>query len=86
MRIIPHHQLFSAYGKDFKLKVLLDGGSEESERYLRGEEISAEGHLESADGRESGWAAVIIDGCPTGGAKVSDGKAKNHYPKGLRNK
>lgn len=85
-RIIPHHQLFSAYGKDFKLKVLLDGGSEEADRYLRGEEISAEGHLESADGRESGWAAVIIDGCPTGGAKVSDGKAKNHYPKGLRNK
>ena len=83
-RILPHHQLFSAYGADFKLKIRLSSDSDEAKRYLRGEEIAVEGLLDSAEGEKSGWAAVLIDGCAVGGAKVSGGVAKNHYPKGLR--
>ena len=37
-------------------------------------------------GSENGWAAVILGGCAAGAVKVSGGVAKNHYPKGLRNK
>ncbi len=84
-RFMPHHQLFSAYGHAFKLRLVLSGESAEAKKYLKGEEISAQGLLQSSDGRNSGWAAVIIDGCAVGGAKVSGGAAKNHYPKGLRN-
>lgn len=84
-RILPHHQLFSALGTDFKLKIRLLGDSDTARRYLRGEEISVEGLLDFADEEKSGWAAVLIDGCAVGGAKVSGGVAKNHYPKGLRN-
>lgn len=80
-RIIPHHQLFSACGKDFKLKIELSGGSAECAAYLRGEEIEAIGLLSG----ESGYCAVLIDGCAVGGGKVSGGRCKNHYPKGLRN-
>ncbi len=79
-RVLPHHQLFSAYGHDFKLKIELDGKSEEAKRYLRGEEIDCSAQV----GGESGWCAVMIDGCATGGGKVSGGRCKNHYPKGLR--
>ena len=35
---------------------------------------------------ENGYCAVLIDGCAVGGGKVSSGRCKNHYPKGLRNK
>ena len=78
-RIIPHHQLFSAFGRDFKARLELEGKSADAEKYLRGEEIDAV----DADGA-SGWCAVMIDGCATGGGKISGGKCKNHYPKGLR--
>ena len=81
---MPHHQLFSAYGKDFKLKLELAGDQIEAEKYLKGEEISCEGYLVS-NGNKTGYAAVLIDGCPVGGGKVSGSVCKNHYPKGLRN-
>lgn len=74
--IKPHHQLFSALGKSFKRKIELSPDSEELKKYLHGEEIS----IDCANG----WAAVTVDGCPLGGAKVVNGTAKNHYPKGLR--
>ena len=84
-RVVPHHQLFSAYGRDFKLKIMLSGNSDEAMRYLRGEEIAASEDMISPDSaRKNGWAAVLIDGCAAGGAKVSGAIAKNHYPKGLR--
>lgn len=80
-RIVPHHQLFSACGKDFGLKIELSGASDECAAYLRGEEIEAVGLCAKA----SGYCAVLVDGCPIGGGKVSNGRCKNHYPKGLRN-
>ena len=75
----PHHQLFSAFGKDMKLKVNLAEGDARVEKYLRGEEIDW-------DTAESGWCAVCYEGVPMGGGKISSGRVKNHYPKGLRNK
>ncbi len=74
--ILPHHQFFMAYGKDFKRKIELSPDSDDIQKYLRGEEIKAECN--------SGWAAVTVCGVSIGGAKVSNGVAKNHYPKGLR--
>ncbi len=79
-RLVPHHQLFSAYGNGFKLKIELSGEQKECAAYLRGEEIEAAGLPDGA----TGYCAVIIDGCAAGGGKVSGGRCKNHYPKGLR--
>lgn len=74
--VLPHHQLFMAYGRDFKRKIDLAPDSEDIQKYLHGEEIKAD--------CENGWAAVTVCGVPLGGAKVSNRVAKNHYPKGLR--
>ena len=72
----PHHQFFMAMGHAFKRKIELSSDSEEIRKYLRGEELEV-----SCD---NGWAVVTVDGASVGGVKVSGGKAKNHYPKGLR--
>ncbi|MBR6501861.1 MAG: RNA methyltransferase [Clostridia bacterium] len=74
--LLPHHQLFMAYGKDFKRKIDLAVDSDDIQKYLHGEEIKTD--------CKNGWAAVTVCGVPIGGAKVSNGTAKNHYPKGLR--
>jgi len=74
--ILPHHQFFMAMGKNFKRKIELSQDSKELLHYLHGEEIDAP--------LENGWAAVTVCSCSTGGVKVSGGRAKNHYPKGLR--
>ena len=76
--IQPHHQFFMAMGEYFKRKIELSADSEEVKKYLHGEEISVD--------CPNGWAVVMVDGCSLGGAKVSNGRAKNHYPKGLRTK
>ena len=83
-RIIPHHQLFSAFGQYFKRRIVLKGSDDATKKYLCGEEIAVAQCIDLR-GSENGWAAVIIDGCAVGGAKISGGVAKNHYPKGLRN-
>lgn len=75
-RFIPHHQFFSAYGGYFKNKIDLSITDERVKKYIRGEEIDVD--------CPDGWAVVSVEGCPLGGVKVSNGKAKNHYPKGLR--
>ena len=74
--IQPHHQFFMAMGKQFKRQIALAPDSPELDRYLHGEEISAE--------CENGWAVITTMGCSVGGVKVTAGRAKNHYPKGLR--
>ena len=74
--IQPHHQFFMAMGNNFKRKISLNADSPELAKYLHGEEIETD--------CENGWAVVTVDGCTVGGAKVSNGRAKNHYPKGLR--
>jgi 16S rRNA C967 or C1407 C5-methylase (RsmB/RsmF family)/NOL1/NOP2/fmu family ribosome biogenesis protein len=44
--------------------------------YMRGEEIQVS--------VSEGWALVTVDGMSLGWGKVSQGRLKNHYPKGLR--
>ncbi len=74
--IQPHHQFFMAMGVDFKRKINLTADSNEIKKYLHGEEFETD--------CKNGWAVVMVDGCTVGGVKVSNGRAKNHYPKGLR--
>ena len=74
----PHHQFFSAYGNLFKRCEMLSRDDARVEKYLRGEEIDSKTN-------ENGWCAVIYEGVTLGGGKISNGKVKNHYPKGLRN-
>lgn len=74
--IMPHHQFFMAMGNKFKRKIELDADSDSLKKYLHGEEIDAD--------CENGWAVITVNGCTTGGVKVVNKKAKNHYPKGLR--
>ena len=74
--IQPHHQFFMALGHHFKNKIDLPHDSEEIKKYLHGEEIDVD--------CDNGWAVITVNGCTLGGAKVVNGRAKNHYPKGLR--
>ena len=76
--ILPHHQFFMAMGKFFNRKINLSVDSEEIRKYLHGEEFETDS--------SNGWAVVMVDGCTLGGVKVVNGRAKNHYPKGLRTK
>lgn len=76
--ILPHHQFFMAMGKDFKRKIKLLPDSNEMKKYLHGEEFETD--------CENGWAVITVNGCSVGGVKVVSGRAKNHYPKGLRTK
>ena len=76
--ILPHHQFFMAMGKNFKRKINLTADSDEIKKYLHGEEFETD--------CKNGWAVVTVDGCTLGGVKVVNGRAKNHYPKGLRTK
>ena len=74
--ILPHHQFFMALGDNFKRKIDLSVDSAELSKYLHGEEFDTN--------CPNGWAVVTVNGCAVGGVKVSNGRAKNHYPKGLR--
>jgi NOL1/NOP2/fmu family ribosome biogenesis protein len=74
--IQPHHQFFMAMGGSFKRKIELTSESDEVKKFLHGEEFDTT--------CENGWAVVTVNGCSLGGVKVVNGRAKNHYPKGLR--
>ena len=74
--ILPHHQFFMALGDSFKRRLELSADDERLYKYLHGEEIEAD--------LPDGWAVLCVDGASVGGIKVSKGRAKNHYPKGLR--
>ena len=74
--LFPSHQLFSTLGDRFIRRLELTYA--DALRYLRGEEI------ECADTGLRGFAAITYRGVTLGGGKISDGRVKNHYPKGLR--
>ena len=76
--ILPHHQFFMGMGNNFKRKINLSAESDSLKKYLHGEEFETD--------CRNGWAVVMVDGCTVGGVKVVNGRAKNHYPKGLRTK
>lgn len=75
-RLEPHHQFFSTFGHLCKRKLELDARDVEALRYLRGETLPCD--------LPNGYGVVTVCGCPLGGIKVTQGVAKNHYPKGLR--
>lgn len=79
-RIEPSHQFFSAYGELFKRKVELSENENLLSRYLFGEEIEAPYAI------ENGYCVLTYKGSSLGGGKISGGRIKNHYPKGLRNR
>ncbi len=76
-RIVPHHRFFMAYADAFLRKAVLPWNDPRIEAYLRGEEIELEG---------KGIAALFCERIPLGGVKISGGRGKNLYPKGLRKK
>ena len=76
--LVPSHQFFSAYGRLFKMQENLTRDDCRSALYLRGEEI------EARDVKSCGFCAILYEGAPLGGGKMSGGIIKNHYPKGLR--
>ena len=77
-RFEPDHHLFMAFGPECENREELTLGDPRTEVWLRGEEIEAVT-------AQNGWCAVLVDGLPLGGGKVSGGRVKNHYPKALRN-
>ena len=76
-RFEPHHNLFTAFGKELNLLVDLNLDDVNTQKYLRGETLDLK--------LDDGYGAVLINKCPVGGFKMSKGKFKNYYPKGLRN-
>lgn len=72
---VPHHHFFSAMGLHCQCRA--DLSEQQVRQYLHGDELSY--------ASENGWYTVCYRGIPIGGAKVSGGRMKNHYPKGLRN-
>ena len=77
-RFQPAHALFMAYGSQCRNREELTLADPRTAAWLRGEEIDART-------AQNGWCAVLVDGFPLGGGKISGGRVKNHYPKGLRN-
>lgn len=75
-RFIPGHHLCMAL-KCIDFKRTISADEIQLQSYFRGEAISGLG--------EKGYGAVLYDGkYPVGWYKLSDGQAKNHYPKYLR--
>ena len=81
-RIEPHHQFYSAYGHLFCRQLHLTCNDPRTAQYLRGEEIDCP----ELQNEKNGYACVFFEGAPLGGGKCVNGRLKNHYPKGLRNK
>ena len=81
-RIEPHHHLFTALGKLFCRRLHLLADDPRVGKYLRGEEIDCP----ELSAMPNGYACVFYEGAPLGGGKCVNGRLKNHYPKGLRNK
>ena len=70
-----------AYGTELSVKVVLSPDDPSVAKYLAGEEIGV-------DSAASGYAAVLLRvgdaELSLGGGKLSGGRLKNYYPKGLR--
>ena len=76
-RFEPAHNLFTSFGKDCLQKIDLDYRDKKVLSYLKGEEVECT--------LPDGYGCVLVNGISLGGFKISAGKFKNHYPKGLRN-
>ena len=77
LRAEPAHALFqSAAAADCCRLLSFAADDPRLTAFLRGEELTVEA--------ANGYTAVAVAGIVTGFGKVSGGKLKNHYPKGLR--
>lgn len=76
-RFEPHHNLFTAFGNNFNNTIELNFNDEKVKKYLKGDIFEVE--------NPDGYGAIIVNNCSLGGYKISKGKLKNYYPKGLRN-
>jgi len=76
-RFEPHHNIFTAFGKYFKSQLKLDFKDDLVVKYLRGETFDVN--------LPEGFGSLLVNNCAVGGFKMSQGKFKNYYPKGLRN-
>lgn len=76
-RFEPTHNLFTAFGANFKNKLDVEPNSDIATKYLKGETFDVD--------LPDGFGTFLIAGCATGGFKVASQRFKNHYPKGLRN-
>ena len=74
-RVVPHHRFFRAYAENFRNRISIPYRDARVEAYLHGEEIPLDGN---------GYAVLFADTLPLGGVKISAGRGKNYYPKGLR--
>ena len=74
-RFQPAHALFMAYGAQCTNREELTLTDPRTAAWLRGEEIDAAT-------AQNGWCAVLVDGFPLGGGKVSGGRIKNPLPEG----
>ena len=73
----PSHSLALALKKEDAKRTLNISSTDESIiSYLSGNILNVN--------LENGWCLICIDGYSLGWGKVSNGKLKNHYPKGLR--
>jgi len=76
-RFEPNHALALSLNQDqVKRYVNLSSSDEGIIKYLKGDILEVN--------EENGWCLVTVDGYSIGWGKVSSGKMKNHYPKGLR--
>ena len=75
-RFEPNHNLFMSHQELFKVQIELN--DDELKKYLHGEEIV------KPEVSTKGYAVVTRNGYAIGGVKVSNGRLKNLYPRGLR--
>ncbi len=75
--LLPHHHAAMAFGHLFRNRIDLPSDDPRVLSYLRGEELGVPHDMR-------GFFVLFTDGVPLGLLKCSDGRAKNHYPKGLR--
>ena len=65
---------------EFENRISFLAGSEQIERYIRGETIE----IKAGEQIQKGWCLVEVDGYSLGWGKINQQIIKNHYPKGLR--
>ncbi len=76
-RLEPTHSIFAAAHPNTCRRLLsLDSHDAAARAFLHGEELEFAG--------DKGYTAVAVGGAVCGFGKVSGGRLKNHYPKGLR--
>lgn len=76
-RIIPHNNMFLAYGKCAKSQIDFSLNDGRLNKFLHGEELENINNL-------SGYVCITVNKFPIGFCKASGAKLKNMFPKGLR--